>query len=509
MLDDDLLSRVEELIELTGADDGPAEPHVTAEALSCHDGRVHEKQLAMIRDTSPYTIVLCSRRAGKTYGLAALCLLTALSRPRQNILYVGLSKPHARKFLWNEVWVPLLKATGVECKRVEDEMTTTFPNGSVMYVSGTDDVRHIESFLGNRLNLAIIDEAQSQSDSVLVPLTTRILPNALLDDMDHPGKLVMSGTIPEVNAGQFMVTWNAGKWSRHNWSRFENPYLKAQDQALALYLQANPGLSDASPEVQREWYGRFVFDPSATAHRFDPGLNLYDAAPPEWLTAVTALIPSGTVMASKPWPGIQYVSVGIDPAAEVDRMAVVALGWGPGTPKVQHLFEWVSKPAAKHTWNQLGEVLGHVAKQYSPIYWHYDAGSSKNELDTFQRLFGVPVIKAAEKSDLAGQVRMVSGLLTAGKLVVMRGSCLAEDYEKARWDPVALARGQYRWASSWHPDPGDAARYALRPYFDSYVAPPEKPKDDLEAHRAEVRAMLEEARQQDEEANPEREMGWG
>ena len=176
-------------------------------------------------------------------------------------------------------------------------------------------------------------------------------------------------------------------------------------------------------------------------------------------------------MASEPWLGIDIFSVGIDPASEVDRMAVVVNGWGQGNPNVQQVFEWVSDRGARHTWNQLGEVLGFIAARWNCSFWHYDAGSSKNELDTFQRLYGVPVIKAAEKSDLVGQVRMVSGLLTSGKYKVMRGSKLQEDYEKSRWDQDALARGQYRWASAWHPDPADASRYSLRPYFDAYQKP--------------------------------------
>ncbi|HUG51313.1 MAG TPA: hypothetical protein VLZ78_09995, partial [Terrimesophilobacter sp.] len=230
----------------------------------------HAIQLALLRDRSLYIVVLCSRRAGKTYGLACLALLVALRRPRQNLLYVGLSKPHARKFLWNEVWCPLLNRLDPAQawhKRLEDEMTTTFANGSVMYVSGTDDVRHIESFLGNRLNLAIVDEAQSQRDGVLVPLTTRILPNALLDDMTNPGQLIMAGTIPEVNAGCFMDAWNGGRYAKHNWNRFQNPHLKGQTQALAEYLRANPGLKMDSPLVRREWFGAFEFDSSATAYR--------------------------------------------------------------------------------------------------------------------------------------------------------------------------------------------------------------------------------------------------
>jgi hypothetical protein len=453
---------------------------VTAETLA----KDHLRQLAMIRDPAPYMVVLCSRRAGKTYGLAALALLTALATPRRNILYVGLSKPHARKFLWNEVWCPLLDGLKIQHKRLEDEMTTTFPNGSVMYVSGTDDIRHIDSFLGNRLDLAIVDESQSQTDSILVPLTTRILPNALLDDMDRPGKLVMAGTIPEVNAGRFMEVWNEGAWSRHNWSRFENPHLRNQPAALAAYLTANPGLTQDSPEVQREWFGKFAFDLNATAYRYSPLLNGYDAMPPAWLESARAEleaagVPIASMLAAVPLEGIEYFSAALDPGS-VDRAALEVCGWGRRSPKVQQVFEWATPRKANVSWGQMGMVCGIVQRHLRPGWWRYDAGSSKNELDVFQRDHGIPVIKAAEKSDMPGQVRRNNGLLTEGRLLVMNGSALAEDYTKARWDPDARAKGLWRWASAWHPDPSEAMRYTLGPYFDAYEAPDKRTEAERE-----------------------------
>lgn len=459
---------------------------VTAEALA----QQHLLQLAMIRDPALYMIVLCSRRAGKTYGLAVLALLTALATPRRNILYVGLSKPHARKFLWNEVWCPLLDAWKIPHKRLEDEMTTTFPNGSVMYVSGTDDVRHIESFLGNRLDLAIVDESQSQSDSVLVPLTTRILPNALLDDMERPGKLVMAGTIPEVNAGRFMEVWNDGAWSKHNWSRFENPHLKNQQAALAAFLAANPGLAAESPEVQREWFGRFVFDMNATAYRYSPAVNSYDATPAAWLAGARAElealhVPIASLMAAVPMHGIDTFSAALDPGS-VDRVALEVSGWGRRSPKVQHVFEWSTPRKANTSWGQMGQVCGVVQRWLAPTWWHYDAGSSKNELDVFERDHGIAVIKAAEKSDLPGQVRRNNGLLTEGKLLVMKGSALAEDYTKARWDPDARGKGLWRWASTWHPDPSEAMRYTLGPYWDTFEAPDQRTPAERELAAADM-----------------------
>jgi hypothetical protein len=459
----DIDALADELLALAGDELGASlleQLGVSAETLT----NGHAIQLALVRDPQLFIVVLCSRRAGKTYGLACLALLVALRRPRQNLLYIGLSKPHARKFLWNEVWCPLLNRldpSNAFHKRTEDEMTTTFSNGSIMYVSGTDDVRHIESFLGNRLNLAIVDEAQSQADSVLVPLTTRILPNALLDDMSNPGQLIMAGTIPEVNAGRFMEVWNEGKWSRHNWSRFENPHLVGQEEALKVYLANNPGLTEDSPLVQREWRGRFVFDSSATAYRFQDKAS-WVAPKAHWETQIAP----GVMRTAQAPLGIDVVSIGVDPGGAVDRFAIVALGWNSRRPTdIYQLAEWVTPRGTLVSWDVASAALDVMASNLPVAYYWYDAGGSSNELALFSRVSGRYLLKAAMKADLRGQVEHSAALIGAGRYHVIAGGEVERDMKLAAWDMTKLAQGQHRWASAWHPDPADAARYAAQPFF--------------------------------------------
>ncbi len=57
----------------------------------------------------------------------------------------------------------------------------------------------------------------------------------------------------------------------------------------------------------------------------------------------------------------------------------------------------------------------------------------------------------------------------------MIGSGVEEDYQRARFDQEARAKGSWRWSSQWHPDPSEAARYGLQGYWASYTEP-EQPK---------------------------------
>ena len=124
-----------------------------------------------------------------------------------------------------------------------------------------------------------------------------------------------------------------------------------------------------------------------------------------------------------------------------------------------------------------------------PARYYTDPTIFERELDVFYRTHGIPVIKAANKADMPGQVRLVRDLLGTGRYKVMAHSSLEEDYTKARFDPDARARGQYKWASQWHPDAGDAGRYSLGPYWNVYQPP--DTRTDAEKASAANRAAFE------------------
>lgn len=471
----------------------------------------HARQLAFCEDKSRWIIALCSRRAGKTTGIAYRMLMRALRGPSRQV-YIALTKGQARHVtMWEPIWLPLLRRLGIEAKHDQTEMITTFANGSVCRFTGSDDVRHIETELGSALDEAILDECQSASDAVLKPLITRILPPSLAD---RRGTLLMAGTVPEVEAGMFWDVWSTSDWSKHNWSMFDNPFMPYAREDLEEYLSKNPGITIDDPEIQRERFGNFVFDKNATAYGYIPALNAYTPTMADWLEEFRASLPeplrkmTACLMAAVPMPGIEYISIAIDPGGG-DRASIEGNGWGTETNVVQHLFDWATVRNANATWDQMGSIYVKAATMYKSQWGWYDT-TSQNELDTFSRLYQVPVLKPAVKSDMPGQIRLVRNLCASGRYKVMAGSAMEEDLKKARLDPAARAKGQWKWTAAWHPDPSEANRYSLRPYFDLYqpAAPP--PKDDLEAHRAEVRAMLEEARQQaDAEQDRESGMGWG
>lgn len=429
----------------------------------------HVKQLAFVRSLLRWIVVMCSRRAGKTHGIATRFATRSMLVPGGNRVYLALTAKQAREIMWEAIWLPMCEKYRLPCRHNETRMITKFENGSKVRLGGTDDIAAIKTELGAGLDEAAVDECQDQPDRMLRPLLTRILPPALTD---RRGVLLAAGVVPEVEAGFFMELWQTSNWDKHNFSQMDNPHMRDPMGELLEYLESNPGLTLDSPVVQRERFGKFVYDLKATAYTYSPELNGYDADPPGWLEAVNMRV--GTVRASEPRPGIDRFTVGADPGGR-DRTSVVVWGWGEGTQEVQHVFEWVTDRNTKTGLSDIAAAFQIVMERYSPEAFFWDPGSGSMEIDTFTQDYGVPLVRAATKTEKAGQVRRVNDLLTKGWLKVMKGSALEEDYRKSRWDPDKRAKGLWEWASQWHPDPADAARYALQGYYEAFQPADDRP----------------------------------
>lgn len=451
----------------------------TAEAIA--DGHAPQLELMAARDRN--LLALCSRRAGKSSGIVGLMGLDAAAGKPGVQLYFGSTKPAVRLSIWQLIWRPFCERWKLEAEHNDTSMVSRFEHGGIVAFTGTDDVRHVETYLGNKLLRAVIDEAQSQPDSVLRPLVERILPPAL---SDTGGQLILAGTIPEVPAGVFYELWLKGDgWRKLNWNRFANPHMGTATKQMAdlrHYLLTSGRTAD-DPLVRRDWFGEFVFDSAATGYRYERVRNGYDAIDPSWIAEYD--FGKGHVRAAVPHEGINEFAAGIDPGGG-DRTSIVVWGWGDHTREVQHVFEWVTPRNTQVSLGEIGAALAIAVEHYptDTIFW--DPGSGSMEIDTFASDYGIPLVRAANKTDFPGQVRRNNDLLIKGWAQVIAGSSLEEDYVKARFDPDARAKGQWRWASQWHPDPSEAARYALQGYFANYTAPAEVVPIELQRRAAAI-----------------------
>jgi hypothetical protein len=459
----------------------------------------HIPQLRFMADEARWILAMCSRRAGKTQGVAGRYAKRSMLTPGGNRIYLALTGGQARDIMWEPIWKPMCERWELPCDHNETRMVTTFANGSRVRLAGTDDIASIKKELGAGLDEACVDEGQDQKDNVLRDLVIRILPPAMTDKR---GTIIVCGVVPEVDSGYFMDLWNLSDWSKHNFSQMENPHIPHARAELDEYLAKNPGLTIESPVIQRERFGKFKYDKKATAYAYSPELNGYRPIMPGWLAELfdgeipaylekpmkaskltelpfchwTETPVDGSarfgVMASEPHEGIENFSAAFDPGTS-DRASLSVIGWGQTTEEVQHVFEFSAPRKAGITLGQLAIWGAVVAHHFGPEVWSWDPGSGKMEIDTFQADYDIPIIRAANKADTAGQIRRSNDLMTKGQDQTMIGSAAEQDYMKARRDPNAPTGGPWKWASNWHPDPAESKRYATGGYYSVYEGPKE------------------------------------
>ena len=239
------------------------------------------KQVSFLRGPgSRFRNAVCSRRAGKTVGIAADMIDSALSNEEVNLLYITITQQQARAIIWSDL-VKIIEEFELECKTDNVRLTITFPNKSKIYIAGAKDRTEIEKFRGWKLMKCYIDECQSFR-SYLKELINDIIIPAL---RDKRGQLFLTGTPGPVKAGIFFEYSQSKNWEGHHWTAFDNPHMHlppALDlEEILKEERIIRGIDESDPSYIRETYGKWVEDKDALVFKFNKAKNIYDKLPTE------------------------------------------------------------------------------------------------------------------------------------------------------------------------------------------------------------------------------------
>jgi len=387
-----------------------------------------------------FRIAVCSRRAGKSVGIAADMVDTAEAESNINLLYITQTQGAARNIIWGEI-LKIIEEYEIDCKIDNTRLTVTFKNKSKIFLAGAKDQSEVSKFRGYKLKKCYIDEAQSIRPSILLELINDVIIPAL---RDLRGSLYLTGTPGPVKAGIYFEYSQSSNWYSHEWTAFDNPHMhdvesgKDLEETLAEE-RIMRGIDINDPSYVRETYGRWVEDTDALVFKFNKSKNIYETLPTQ-----------GT------WTYIMGVDIGFE-----DSDAVCILGYNSHVKKVYLIDEYVKNK------QNITELVRHVRRlkdEYEPVKIVMDAGALGKKIQEEIRTRHGIHMEAAEKNRKVEFIELLNDDLRTGKFQASKGSLFEEDCMLVTWDKDSIIKNPERpkISDTYHSDINDAVLYAWR-----------------------------------------------
>ena len=412
----------------------------------------HVWQTRMIRDPARFKTVLCNRRAGKSFGIAAMLLADGWSHPNSNYLYAGMTLDSAKKAIWKDTLKVLDARLSLGLRFNEAANTCTLPNGAVIYVIGMDSTdQQRRKARGGKYRIAVADEAQDFI-SDLDDLVQSILMPAVSDEQ---GTVVLSGTPGQVPVGLFYrLTKDAcaekpGRWQTrdidtatdwvgYTWSAADNPYMREQFTAdVARMIEVNPLIVE-TPKFKREWRGMWVTDDERRVYLYAPGRNDYDELPK---------------YQHGQWHRVLGVDLGFN-----DDTALTVIAWHDHDP-CAYIESSESEPGLDIT--DVAHWIREVQER-DKIESIVVDGANKQAVEEFRRRHNLPLI-AADKRGKAEFIDIMNAEFIKGNIKLSR-DCdgLRVEYAHLTWEERAWNKKIRREDPRAANHKADSGAYAYR-----------------------------------------------
>lgn len=231
-----------------------------------------KQQLDFIEDPQRLKALFCTRRAAKSYTGGLYLVDACLRYPGSNTLFIGLTRQSAHGIIWKDILRELDRKYKLNIKFNETLLTATFPNGSVLWVTGADtDEQEMNKLLGKKYKLVVIDEA-SMFTVNMHQLVYGVLKPATADSR---GTICLLGTASNITRGLFydITTRHEPGWSLHTWTAHDNPHVAQQWREELDDIENNrPLFKDTS--LYRQWYlNEWVIDEDAKVYKYSKNTN--------------------------------------------------------------------------------------------------------------------------------------------------------------------------------------------------------------------------------------------
>lgn len=408
-----------------------------------------DKQLEFVQDPAPFKVAICSRRSGKTVACAAHLISEAISTSGVVCLYITLSRSNAKRIVWKDLQ-SINKKNNLGGMEDLTELSMTFPNGSIVYLSGAKDASEIEKFRGLALKLVYIDECQSFR-SYIKELIDDIIGPAL---MDYAGTLCLIGTPGPVPTGYFHeCAVTSDVWSKHSWTFWDNPHIplksgKTHQEILDRELRRR-GIPVSDPSIQREWFGKWALDSNSLILKYNSAKNDF-----------------GELKPNIPYTYIMGIDVGYK-----DADAIGILAWSEQDP-VTYLVEELVTP--KQGITELAEQIEMLDKKYKVSKMVMDMGALGKKIgEEIIRRHKIPV-EAADKTRKMENIELLNDALRSGRFKAKATSRFAQDSYLVEVDRDKSTPERTVVSTRYHSDIIDAVLYAFKVSPAYTYTPPDK-----------------------------------
>ncbi len=407
-------------------------------------------QDAFINDTSRFIAAQCSRRAGKSNGLALRFFKTMEKHPKSQCLYLALTQESARSIMW-----PILNEINdryqLGCTFVESRLEMKHPNGAKLKLMGADLKDYTKRLKGRKFPGVAIDEAQDMGPH-LQSLIDDVLTPSIFDYTD--GWLALTGTPGPVPSGYYFDVTQNGKYgySLHKWTLVDNPHMP-NPQAVLDEVRAKHEWASDNPTLQREYLNQWVLDVESLWVRYNEKDNHYHELPK---------LPLG-----KKWNHILGVDIGFN-----DADAIAVLAWSEACPDTYLVEEII---ATKQGVTALTSMVEAAQKKYDAYKIVMDQGAlGKKIAEDLAPRFGIP-FEPAQKHEKQTYIELLNDALRLSRFKAKSSSRFAKDSYLIQIDWDRTTPNKIVIKKKPHSDIIDAVLYAFRESY-AYTHKEEKPK---------------------------------
>jgi len=402
------------------------------------------EQRAFIEDPSRLKVACCSRRAGKSHGVALALLKAGFENPGSFPVYINMNRASAKGIIW-----PALKEIdkslqlGLRFDNTHGHIH--LPNDSSIMIYGAGSRREMDKMRGLAPPAICLDEAQNMGNDMLYLLTQVLLPSTF----DYKAPIMVTGTPSNSRHNPFYKICHGMQleeginigWSVHGWTMKDNPFIPdAEEQMEMMRLAMGWGLNE--PAYMRELKGLWVFDTHRTIFNSRQGM----------------LVSRWPMELANDWRFILGVDLGT-----VDPCAYTVLTY---SRQLGATYTLESYKAPDLSTIEAGTEIERLYDRY-PTFSHtvVDSGGQgasfiRQWKDTHPNIPARPVKKGQDSVDMG--ISIINADIRAGKVFFVEKNCqeLLQEMETLQWDEKAMEVGKRSVKSGMSDHAMDSFRYA-------------------------------------------------